>query len=158
MALWAGKHSASGFRCALGPRDGEQERTLFQCFNVVHHATVQDQQLSGRQTDLLIWQVDTNSPQQVMNRYPTSARCSFICVLAFIRTRTIRKSGYFASVLELRPVSAARTLRRGVAGVRLPIQIARAARPTPAACSRPYCPRRDGKCECLYSWSIPPYC
>jgi hypothetical protein len=53
---------------------------------------------------------------------------------------------------------AARTLRRGVAGVRLPSQIAVAARPTPAACSRPYCPRRDGKCECLYSWSIPPYC
>ena len=30
----------------LGPRDGEQERTLFQCFDVVYHATVQDQQLS----------------------------------------------------------------------------------------------------------------
>ena len=34
-----------------------------------------------------------------------SARCSVICVLAFIRTRMIRKSGYFASVFELRPVS-----------------------------------------------------
>jgi hypothetical protein len=34
-----------------------------------------------------------------------SARCSFICVLAFIKTRMIRKSGYFASILELRPVS-----------------------------------------------------
>ena len=59
--------SSSGSRWALGPRNGEQERTLFQCFDVVYHAT--------------------------------------ICVLAFIKTRMIRKSGYFASVLELRPVS-----------------------------------------------------
>src|ERR1700732_400613 len=34
-----------------------------------------------------------------------SALCWRICVPAFIRIRTIRKSGYFASVLELRPVS-----------------------------------------------------
>src|ERR1700686_3922897 len=34
-----------------------------------------------------------------------SALCCRICVPLFIRIRTIRKSGYFASVLELRPVS-----------------------------------------------------
>src|SRR6185312_1996868 len=34
-----------------------------------------------------------------------SALCCRICVPLFIRIRTIRKSGYFARVLELRPVS-----------------------------------------------------
>jgi len=62
------KHCASGFGRALRPRNGKQECTLFQRFDVMHHATVQDQQLSSRQVDLLIRQVDTNLPQQVMNR------------------------------------------------------------------------------------------
>src|SRR6185369_12170506 len=47
------KHCASGFGRALRPRNGKQECTLFQRFDVMHHATVQDQQLSSRQVDLL---------------------------------------------------------------------------------------------------------
>jgi len=63
--------SVSRFLGGLGPRDGEQEPTLFQCFDVVYHATVQDQQLSDCQVDLLIWQMDTNLSQQGMNGDPT---------------------------------------------------------------------------------------
>lgn len=33
----------SGIRLRFGPSDGEQERTFFHCFDVMYHATIQDQ-------------------------------------------------------------------------------------------------------------------
>ena len=69
-----------------------------------------------------------------------SARCSFICVLAFIKTRMIRKSGYFASVLDSALSRAATSLPGGVAQVLPASRIAAEARPTAAACSRTLLP------------------
>ena len=65
----------------FGQETVSRKCTLFQRFDVVHHATVQDQQLSSRHVDLLIRQVDTNLPEQVMNGNSTIGPVLFhLCV------------------------------------------------------------------------------
>jgi hypothetical protein len=56
---------------SLSPRDSQQQGALFQRFNVVEHAAVQNQQLTDRHIHSSIRQMDTDLPLQQLNGDPS---------------------------------------------------------------------------------------
>ena len=75
------------------------------CSGREDHPTVHYQLLSRHQVDLLVGQMHANLSKHVMDRDPAFSSMLAHLRLAFIRIRKIQKSGYFASIFELRPVS-----------------------------------------------------
>ena len=76
--------------------------------------------MSDSHVDFLVRQTNTNLSQQLINGDPTFGSVLVHLRIAFIRARMIRKSGYFASVLELCPVWRCHELSDGGDGVYLP--------------------------------------